>query len=148
MAATDLIREKVAEAPMIYAYEHIGVPVHEGMLKVGYTTHDVETRVREQNQTNSVRYRIVLKRPAMRKDGTSFDDHLIHKILRKNHVRNPEGEWFVTDAETVERAIASAVEGHETIISRTNSFRMRPEQEAAVSKTSAYFKAFCRNGLT
>lgn len=145
MAATDLLREKVAETPMIYAYEHIGVPVHEGMLKVGYTTRDVETRVREQNQTGSIRYRIVLKRPAMRKDGTSFDDHLIHKILRKNHVRNPEGEWFVTDAQTVERAIASAVEGHETIISRTNSFSMRPEQEVAVSKTSAYFKAFVKD---
>ena len=145
MAATDLLREKVAEAPMIYAYEHIGVPAHEGMLKVGYTTRDVETRVREQNQTGGIRYRIVLKRPAMRKDGSSFDDHLIHKILRKNHVRNPEGEWFVTDAQTVERAIASAVEGHEIIISRTNSFRMRPEQEEAVSKTSAYFKSFVKD---
>lgn len=90
MAAVDLLREKVSETPMIYAYEHIGVPAHEGMLKVGYTTRDVETRVREQNQTNSVKYKIVLKRPAMRKDGTSFDDHLIHKILRKYHVRNPE----------------------------------------------------------
>ena len=145
MATTDLLREKVAEIPMIYAYEHIGVPAHEGMLKVGYTTRDVETRVREQNQTGSIRYRIVLKRPAMRKDGSSFDDHLIHKILRRNHVQNPEGEWFVTDAQTVERAIASAVEGHEIIISRTNSFRMRPEQEEAVSKTSAYFKSFVKD---
>lgn len=145
MAATDLIREKVAETPMIYAYEHIGVPAHEGMLKVGYTTRDVETRVREQNQTGSIRYRIVLKRPAMRKDGTSFDDHLIHKILRKNHVRNPEGEWFVTDAQTVERAIASAVEGKEAIVDRIYSFPMRPEQEEAVSKTSAYFKAFVKD---
>lgn len=145
MATTDLLREKVAEIPMIYAYEHIGVPAHEGMLKVGYTTRDVETRVREQNQTGSIRYRIVLKRPAMRKDGSSFDDHLIHKILRRNHVHNPEGEWFVTDAQTVERAIASAVEGHEIIISRTNSFRMRPEQEEAVSKTSAYFKSFVKD---
>ncbi|MCQ2069506.1 MAG: GIY-YIG nuclease family protein [Bacteroidaceae bacterium] len=145
MAATDLLREKVAETPMIYAYEHIGVPSHEGMLKVGYTTRDVETRVREQNQTGSIRYRIVLKRPAMRKDGTSFDDHLIHKILRKNHVRNPEGEWFVTDAQTVERAIASAVEGKESIVDRIYSFPMRPEQEEAVSKTSAYFKAFVKD---
>lgn len=145
MAATDLLREKVAETPMIYAYEHIGVPAHEGMLKVGYTTRDVETRVREQNQTGSIRYRIVLKRPAMRKDGTSFDDHLIHKILRKNHVRNPEGEWFVTDAQTVERAIASAVEGKESIVDRIYSFPMRPEQEEAVSKTSAYFKAFVKD---
>lgn len=145
MAATDLLREKVAETPMIYAYEHIGVPAHEGMLKVGYTTRDVETRVREQNQTGSIRYRIVLKRPAMRKDGTSFDDHLIHKILRKNHVRNPEGEWFVTDAQTVERAIASAVEGKEAIVDRIYSFPMRPVQEEAVSKTSAYFKAFVKD---
>ncbi|MBP5690735.1 MAG: GIY-YIG nuclease family protein [Bacteroidaceae bacterium] len=142
MAATDLLREKVAETPMIYAYQHIGYPAHEGMLKVGYTTRDVETRVREQNQTGNIRYRIVLKRPAMRKDGTSFDDHLIHKILRRNHVRNPEGEWFVTDAQTVERAIASAVEGKETIVDRIYSFPMRPEQEEAVRKTSEFFNRF------
>ena len=144
MAAVDLLREKVSETPMIYAYEHIGVPAHEGMLKVGYTTRDVETRVREQNQTNSVQYRIVLKRPAMRKDGTSFDDHLIHKILRKYHVRNPEGEWFVTDKNTVERAIESAVQGNETLIERIYSFPMRPEQKKAVDDTSAYFKAFVK----
>ena len=144
MAAVDLLREKVSETPMIYAYEHIGVPAHEGMLKVGYTTRDVETRVREQNQTGSIPYRIVLKRPAMRKDGTSFDDHLIHKILRKYHVRNPEGEWFVTDKNTVERAIESAVQGNETLVERIYSFPMRPEQKKAVDDTSAYFKAFVK----
>ena len=145
MAAVDLLREKVSETPMIYAYEHIGVPAHEGMLKVGYTTRDVETRVREQNQTGSIPYRIVLKRPAMRKDGTSFDDHLIHKILRKYHVRNPEGEWFVTDKNTVERAIESAVQGNETLIERIYSFPMRPEQKKAVDDTSAYFRAFVKD---
>ena len=145
MAAVDLLREKISETPMIYAYEHIGVPAHEGMLKVGYTTRDVETRVREQNQTNSVKYKIVLKRPAMRKDGTSFDDHLIHKILRKYHVRNPEGEWFVTDKNTVERAIESAAQGNETLIERIYSFPMRPEQKKAVDDTSAYFKAFVKD---
>ncbi|MBR4810357.1 MAG: GIY-YIG nuclease family protein [Bacteroidaceae bacterium] len=144
MAAVDLLREKVSETPMIYAYEYIGVPAHEGMLKVGYTTRDVETRVREQNQTGSIPYRIVLKRPAMRKDGTSFDDHLIHKILRKYHVRNPEGEWFVTDKNTVERAIESAVQGNETLVERIYSFPMRPEQKKAVDDTSAYFKAFVK----
>jgi hypothetical protein len=35
MATTDLLRNKVAETPTIYAYEHIGVPAHKGMLKVG-----------------------------------------------------------------------------------------------------------------
>ncbi|MBO4268625.1 MAG: GIY-YIG nuclease family protein, partial [Bacteroidaceae bacterium] len=103
------------------------------------------TRVREQNQTGSIPYRIVLKRPAMRKDGTSFDDHLIHKILRKNRIRNPEGEWFVADKDTVERAVESAALGKETIIDRIYSFPMRPEQKAAVDKTSAYFNAFVKD---
>ena len=142
MAAKVLLRNRVEETPMIYAYEHIGVPAHKGWLKVGYTTRDVETRVREQNLTGNIPYRIVLKRPAMRKDGTSFDDFLIHKILRKSHVRNPEGEWFVTDAATVEKAIASAMEGHESMIERIYDFKMRPEQEQAVEKTAEYFTAF------
>ena len=142
MATTDLLRNKVAETPTIYAYEHIGVPAHKGMLKVGYTTRDVETRVKEQNKTGGISYRIVLARPAMRHDGTSFDDHLIHSILRKDHVRNPEGEWFVCDEYKVERAIAAAIEGKNTMMDRIYNFPMRPEQEKAVDKTSAYFNAF------
>lgn len=142
MAVQDLLRNRVAETPMIYAYEHIGVPSHAGWLKVGYTTRDVETRVKEQNLTGNIQYKIVLKRPAMRKDGTSFDDHLIHKILRKGRIRNPEGEWFVTDVKTIERAIASAAQGRETMTDRIYDFPMRPEQNEAVNKTSAYFSAF------
>ena len=142
MATTDLLRNKVAETPTIYAYEHIGVPAHKGMLKVGYTTRDVETRVKEQNKTGGISYRIVLARPAMRNDGTSFDDHLIHSILRKDHVRNPEGEWFVCDVFKVERAISAAIEGKNTMVDRIYKFPMRPEQELAVDKTSAYFNAF------
>ena len=142
MATTDLLRNKVAETPTIYAYEHIGVPAHKGMLKVGYTTRDVETRVKEQNKTGNIQYRIVLARPAMRHDGTSFDDHLIHSILRKDHVRNPEGEWFVCDTYKVERAIAAAIEGKNSMVDRIYNFPMRPEQAKAVKKTSDYFTAF------
>lgn len=142
MAVQDLLRNRVEETPMIYAYEHIGVLSHAGWLKVGYTTRDVETRVKEQNLTGNIKYNIVLKRPAMRKDGTSFDDHLIHKILRKGHVRNPEGEWFVTDVKTVERAIASAAQGRETLAERIYDFKMRPEQEKAVKNTADFFTAF------
>ena len=142
MATTDLLRNKVAETPTIYAYEHIGVPAHKGMLKVGYTTRDVATRVKEQNKTGNIQYRIVLSRPAMRRDGTSFDDHLIHSILRKDHVRNPEGEWFVCDEKKVERAIAAAIEGKTTMTERIYDFPMRPEQERAVEKTAKYFTTF------
>lgn len=142
MATTNLLRNKVAETPTIYAYEHVGIPAHAGWIKVGYTTRDVETRVKEQNLTGNIPYKIVLVRPAMRKDGTSFDDHLIHRILRKDHVRNPEGEWFVCDAGKVEKAIATAVEGKDTMVKRIYSFPMRPEQKKAVEKTAKYFTAF------
>ena len=54
MVSQDLLRNRVAETPMIYAYEHVGVPTHSGWLKVGYTTRDVETRVKEQNQTGNI----------------------------------------------------------------------------------------------
>ncbi len=142
MSAKDLLRTRVPETPMIYAYEHIGIPAHSGWLKVGYTTRDVETRVKEQNLTGNIQYRIVLKHPAMRRDGTSFDDHLIHRILRNNHVTNPEGEWFIADIRTVENAIQSAIDGKETMVERIYDFQMRPEQKRAVDKTSAYFEAF------
>ena len=142
MPTNDLFPQKASSVPMIYAYEHINVPAHAGWLKVGYTTRNVETRVREQNITGNIRYRILLKRPAMRSDGSSFDDHLIHKILRHSHVPNPQGEWFVTDVKTVERAIAAAIQGKENVTERVYDFKMRPEQEKAVKKTAAYFQAF------
>jgi hypothetical protein len=152
MAEKNYFAKKAEQTPMIYAYEHIGVPGHRGWLKVGYTTRDVETRVREQNITGNISYKIVLKRPAMRKDGTSFDDHLIHRLLRRNHVRNPEGEWFVTDVKTIEKAIASAIDGNDSMTERIYDFSMRPEQEHAVRKTAEYFRAFMNDpdnrGLT
>lgn len=115
---------------------------HKGWLKVGYTTRDVETRVREQNLTGNIQYRIVLKRPAMRKDGSSFTDKLVHRILRKDHIRNLEGEWFVCDVKKVEQAIATAVAGKDKMIDRIYDFPMRPEQKRAIDKTSDYFDAF------
>ncbi len=152
MAAQNYFVKKSESTPMIYAYEHVGVPAHAGWLKVGYTTRDVETRIKEQNLTGNIQYRIVLKRPAMRKDGTSFDDHLVHRILRKNHVRNPEGEWFVADVKTIEKAIHAAMERRDSMTERIYDFGMRPEQKKAVDKTVDYFKSFWKDpdnrGLT
>lgn len=142
MAAQDLLRNKVEQTPTIYAYELIGVPDHTGLLKVGYTVRDAETRVEEQLKTAHVKYRIVLKRPAMMNDGSSFDDHAVHRILRKSHIPNPEGEWFRCDVKTVEKAIAAVVEGKDNMMDRTYSFPMRPEQRKAVEKTANYFKTF------
>ena len=142
MSAQDLLRGKVAATPTIYAYEHVDYPAHKGWLKVGYTTRTAEIRAREQNQTSHVRYRIVLERPAMRKDGSTFDDHQVRRILTNNHIPNPEGEWCVCGVREVEKAIAAAVAGKDRMIDRIYDFPMRPEQERAVEKTSVYFNTF------
>ena len=142
MSAQDLLRGRVTATPTIYAYEHIDYSAHKGWLKVGYTTRTAEIRVREQNQTSHVKFKIVLERSAMRKDGSTFDDRLVRDILRKDHIPNPEGEWCVCGVREVERAIAAAVAGKDNMMERTEDFEMRPEQKRAVEKTSAYFNAF------
>lgn len=142
MSAQDLLRGRVTATPTIYAYEHIDYSAHKGWLKVGYTTRTAEIRVREQNQTSHVKFKIVLERPAMRKDGSTFDDRLVRDILRKDHIPNPEGEWCVCGVREVEKAIAAAVAGKDNMMERTEDFEMRPEQKRAVEKTSAYFNAF------
>ena len=142
MSAQDLLRGRVTATPTIYAYEHIDYPAHKGWLKVGYTTRTAGIRVREQNQTSHVKFKIVLERSAMRKDGSTFDDRLVRDILRKDHIPNPEGEWCVCGVREVEKAIAAAVAGKDNMMERTEDFEMRPEQKRAVEKTSAYFNAF------
>ena len=142
MAVTNLLQNRPSGAPTIYAYQLIGVPDHEGLIKVGFTVRDVETRINEQLGTAAVKHKTLLVRTAMRSDGSVFDDHAVHKVLRKDRVPNPENEWFRCDVSTVERAIASVMEGRSSMVQRTENFPMRPEQKEAVDKTSAYFASF------
>ena len=67
--------------PMIYAYEDVN-PQYAGLLKIGYTTINVEDRVKQQYPTlrpGGTPYRIVFAEPAIYADGGSFTDHAIHK---------------------------------------------------------------------
>ena len=75
--------QRSAAKPSIYAYQLINSKKHEGMLKIGYTNRDVQTRVAEQLQTSGIEYRIEYEESAMRNDGSSFSDHDVHRILRK-----------------------------------------------------------------
>jgi len=132
--------------PKIYAYEDTN-PQYAGLLKVGYTTKDVRERVAEQypiKKPGEPPYRIVLEEPAMRKDGTVFTDREVHRMLRINGIKNPEGEWFRCTVEQVKAAIIAVREGQLFEEQRSLDFTMRPEQEAAVEKTMAYFKAYRR----
>lgn len=128
--------------PMIYAYEDTN-PQYKGMLKIGFTTRDVETRVAEQYPTKrpdgNKPYKIVYRESAMYPDGTAFSDHDVHRVLKQKHFINTGGEWFKCSVDDV-RAAVLAVKTHTVNAeNRINNFKMRPEQQATVEKTAAYF---------
>jgi len=128
--------------PAIYAYELIDVATHKGLLKIGYTDRDAQTRIKEQLQTANIRYKIVFEESAMKRDGSSFTDHDVHRQLRKNGFANPDGEWFKCSLNDLRRAIWEVKTGECAEENRVLSFGMRPEQQEAVNKAVAYFKSF------
>ena len=145
MAAQDLLRNKVDETPTIYAYTLPDVPKYKGLLKVGYTSRPGTIRIQEQGHELYLDKEILLRRSSMRPDGTYFTDKGlggVHYYLRKNRIPNPFGEWFRCEIRDVEKAIHAAMERRDSMTDRIFDFGMRPEQEWAVDKTSAYFNAF------
>lgn len=134
---------RTKEQPKIYAYQDTH-PQYKGLLKVGYTTQTVQNRVAQQYPTKRpgiLPYKIVLEESAMRSDGTSFTDHEVHVMLRQMQVPNPEGEWFRCSVKEVKIAILNVKYRQNYTLARSATFAMRPEQQAAVDKTAAYFKS-------
>ena len=130
--------------PTIYAYMDTN-PQYNGLLKVGYTTLNAQSRVEQQYPTmrpGKPPYQIVLEECAMRNDGTVFTDHDIHRMLRLNGVKNPKGEWFQCTATQVKAAVIAVRTGQFNEENRTLDFKMRPEQIAAVEMTARNFKSF------
>ncbi|OQX93221.1 MAG: restriction endonuclease [Tenericutes bacterium 4572_104] len=128
--------------PKIYVYKIPDSKGREGLLKVGYTTRDVKTRIAEQLQTSGIHYEIVLIDSAMKNDGSSFTDHDIHRYLRDKGFNNPDGEWFKCKISDVKAALIAVKTGELNEENRALDFKMRPEQEDAINKTIQYFDSF------
>lgn len=130
--------------PMIYAYSDSN-PMYRGLLKVGFTAHGVEKRVAQQYPTKrpdgKVPYKIEFAESAMYRDGGSFTDHDIHKMLLKRGIVGVGGEWFRCTVDDVRAAYLAVKTGQTNTENRTQDFSMRPEQREAVEKTVAYYKA-------
>ena len=126
-------------SPVIYAYEIIGAENRNGLIKVGYTTRNAKDRIKEQLLTSGIEYKILLEESAIRNDGTTFDDHEVHRFLIKNKIRNTDGEWFDCKIEDVKSAILSIKNREDHSGNRIYDYKMRPEQEDAVQKTHDYF---------
>lgn len=130
--------------PTIYAY----IDTHwQGMIKIGYTTRDAETRIKEQYPiaTPTKTWKIIFEESAIRSDGSSFDDHDIHKYLKNKGIKNPEGEWFECSLEDLKVAYIAVKNRELNFENRINDFKMRPEQERAVEKTFKYFNDIQNN---
>lgn len=132
--------------PQIYAYED---RLYPGLLKIGYTTTNVEQRVADQYPTlrpGDIPYKIVFSESSVREDGSYFDDHEVHKILRKlgfENISDKGGkptEWFKCSVKDVQSAVFTLKNRIENIERRTQNFKLRPEQESAIEKTITYFK--------
>ncbi len=142
MSKKDFFPPRPTTNPTIYAYELVDVATHKGLLKIGYTDRDAQKRIKEQLGTAAIQYKILFEESAMKKDGSSFTDHDIHRHLRKQGFANPEGEWFKCTLNDLRKAIWEIKTGERTEANRTLTFGMRPEQEEAVNKSISYFKSF------
>ncbi|MEG1529912.1 MAG: GIY-YIG nuclease family protein, partial [Clostridia bacterium] len=124
----------------MYAYSDSN-PIYKGLLKIGFTNIDATSRIAQQYPTarpGALPYKIEYTEDAMRNDGTSFTDHEVHKVLRKNGFINPNGEWFNCSVSDVKAAVFAVKNGNFNIESRNQTFKMRPEQEEAVNRTMEY----------
>ncbi len=140
----------------IYAYTVIGKDeqpwertlgqtrtIGSGLIKVGQTTKSTaRARIKQQLGTaypNLEGVTILLDEEAVKDDGTVFTDHEVHYALVAAGIKRPGGEWFEAELDEVKAAINTVRSGRRFDASRTETFRMRPEQQEAVELTAAYF---------
>src|SRR3546814_577006 len=114
-----------------------------GLIKVGETTKSTaRARIKQQLGTaypDLEGVNILLDEPATREDGSQFGDRDVHAALVAAGIKRPGGEWFECTLEEVKAALHTVRTGAAFDATRTESFRMRPEQQAAVDMTAGYF---------
>ena len=115
-----------------------------GLVKVGQTTKGTaRARIKQQLGTaypNLKGVSILFDELASRTDGTEFSDHDVHAALVAAGINRNGGEWFEATLDEVKAAIQVVRSGTAYQPKRTQSFGMRPEQQAAVETTAAYFR--------
>lgn len=156
---------------LVYVYA-IPDEAHEGCLKVGETTIDyanigdlkpnchelnvaAKARINHQTQTAGVYYQLLYTEILTYvKDGKTktANDGAVHDVLERSGIKkkifNTEAkanEWFITDLETIKKAIVAAKEERKSltpieITKDRTPVVFRPEQKDAITKTIKRFK--------
>lgn len=111
-------------------------------------------RINQYTQTAGIAYELLHTEPAFFiKNGIiSITDHEVHQVLLRSGIPKKQfdqehkaNEWFVTDLETVKKAINAAKNDkgslHPSAVSKSqNPVSFRPEQKEAIEKTKKQFK--------
>lgn len=155
---------------LIYVFR-INDAAHHGCLKIGEATCEDENvfglspnskalneaarkRINQYTQTAGIAYDLLYTELTVYNRGglRSFNDKEVHNVLERSGIKkkvfdtvNKANEWFITDLETVKRAIAAIKEGRSSLSSAevTREYSpiiFRPEQQEAISKTKKQFK--------
>lgn len=119
----------------------------DGRIKVGETGRTVKDRVIEQIKTAGLAdlVEIVFSEPAIDATGAAFRDKDVHRVLKDipgvEHLDTGGGsEWFKCDLDQVKLAYLSVVTGKSLERRRTENYRPRDEQCAAVERTEKFFR--------
>ena len=155
---------------LIYVFR-IHDAAHHGCLKIGEATCEDENvfglspnskalneaarkRINQYTQTAGIAYDLLYTELTVYNRGglRSFNDKEVHNVLERSGIKkkvfdtvNKANEWFITDLETVKRAIAAVKAGRSSLSSAevTREYSpivFRPEQQEAISKTKKQFK--------
>ena len=162
--------ESSLKLKLIYVFR-INDEAHRDCLKVGETTCDDETvfglapnskplnkaakdRINEYTQTAGIQYDLLYTEMTIYNKGglCSFNDKEVHNVLVRSGIKrkifdkvNKANEWFITDLETVKRAIAAVKNGRSSlnaaeISNEKTPIVFRPEQKDAIDITEKKFK--------
>lgn len=163
--------ESSLKPKLIYVFR-INDNAHSGALKIGETTAELGDgyftpnsdllkraacrRIDEYTKTAGISYQLLYTEGTMFKDSKghicSFNDKQVHKVLMRSGIKRKDfgnrkqgTEWFLTDLQTVKRAITAVKEGRVSLTGKEISQQhepivFRPEQEEAINKTIAHFK--------
>ena len=111
---TEFFPKRPGTKPTIYAFS-VKDPDHAGLLKVGYTEVDAKTRIAQQFPGGFDGYTIEFVESAVRSDGSSFDDHDVHRQLKARGHTNTTNEWFRCSVDAVKAAILAVRDRSENV---------------------------------
>jgi hypothetical protein len=135
----ELLPAKSEARLRIYAWSTQEIRKFDGCLKVGQTTQDVNTRIKQSQGVAQVPYLLEVDESAERLDGSVFRDSAVRDRLKQKGFENVELEWMRCTASDVRAVIKELQTGVVLPSSRTEDFKLRSEQSSAVKKTADYY---------